>query len=100
MLPSRDHGESVLKYKRVRLEIACGHLKAMTAGPEDGPAVVLLHGFPEFWYGWRKQITPLAEAGFRVVVPDQRGYNLSSKPSAVRDYGLRELTADVIAIAD
>src|SRR5580704_17398686 len=72
----------------------------MTAGPEDGPAVILLHGFPEFWYGWRKQIAPLAEAGFRVIVPDQRGYNLSSKPSAVRDYGLRELTADVIAIAD
>jgi epoxide hydrolase 4 len=72
----------------------------MTAGPEDGPAVILLHGFPEFWYGWRRQITPLAEAGFRVIVPDQRGYNLSSKPSAVRDYSLRDLTADVIAIAD
>ncbi len=72
----------------------------MTAGPEDGPAVVLLHGFPEFWYGWRKQITPLAEAGFRVIVPDQRGYNESSKPPAVRDYSLQELTADVIAIAD
>jgi pimeloyl-ACP methyl ester carboxylesterase len=75
-------------------------LNAIAAGPEDGPAVILLHGFPEFSYGWRKQIAPLAEAGFRVIVPDQRGYNLSSKPSAVRDYGLRELTADVIAIAD
>lgn len=72
----------------------------MTAGPEDGPAILLLHGFPEFWYGWRKQIDPLAEAGFRVIVPDQRGYNQSSKPSEVRDYGLRELTADVIAVAD
>jgi epoxide hydrolase 4 len=75
-------------------------LNAVTAGPEDGPALLLLHGFPEFWYGWRKQIAPLAEAGFRVVVPDQRGYNLSSKPPAVRDYRLGELTADVIAIAD
>jgi pimeloyl-ACP methyl ester carboxylesterase len=75
-------------------------LNAVTAGPEDGPAVVLLHGFPEFWYGWRKQITPLADAGFRVIVPDQRGYNLSSKPPAVRDYRLGELTEDVIAIAD
>jgi pimeloyl-ACP methyl ester carboxylesterase len=75
-------------------------LNAVTAGPEDGPAILLLHGFPEFWYGWRKQIDPLAEAGFRVVVPDQRGYNQSSKPSRVRDYRLRELTADVIAIAD
>jgi epoxide hydrolase 4 len=75
-------------------------LNAVTAGPEDGPAVLLLHGFPEFWYGWRKQIAPLAEAGFRVIVPDQRGYNESSKPPEVRNYRLRELTADVIAVAD
>ena len=75
-------------------------MNAVSAGPEDGPALILLHGFPEFWYGWRKQIAPLAEAGFRVIVPDQRGYNLSTKPPAVRDYRLRELTADVIAIAD
>ncbi len=41
----------------------------------EGPLVVLLHGFPEFWYGWRQQIEPLAAAGFRVVAPDMRGYN-------------------------
>jgi len=81
-------------------EISCGHLNAVTAGPEDGPAVILLHGFPEFWYSWRNQIEPLAEAGFRVIVPDQRGYNLSSKPGRVRDYRMSELTADVIAIVD
>jgi len=61
---------------------------------------MLLHGFPEFWYGWRKQIEPLAVAGFRVIVPDQRGYNLSSKPSGVAAYALTELVSDVIAIAD
>jgi epoxide hydrolase 4 len=61
---------------------------------------VLLHGFPEFWYGWRKQIEPLAVAGFRVIVPDQRGYNLSSKPLGVASYALTELVSDVIAIAD
>ena len=44
----------------------------------DGPLIVLLHGFPEFWYGWRLQIQALAAAGFRVVAPDMRGYNLSS----------------------
>jgi pimeloyl-ACP methyl ester carboxylesterase len=44
----------------------------------DGPLVLLLHGFPEFWYGWRQQIAPLVKAGFRVVAPDLRGYNLSS----------------------
>lgn len=72
----------------------------MAAGPKDGPVVVLLHGFPEFWYAWHKQIEPLAEAGFRVIVPDQRGYNLSSKPRGVASYALTELVSDVIAIAD
>ncbi len=62
--------------------------------------MVLLHGFPEFWYGWQRQIEPLADAGFRVVVPDQRGYNQSSKPADVRDYRISELSADVLAIAD
>jgi len=51
-----------------------------------GPLVLLLHGFPEFWYGWREQIAPLAGAGFRVVAPDLRGYNLSSKPADFADY--------------
>lgn len=75
-------------------------MHAVGAGPADGPVVVLLHGFPEFWYGWRKQIEPLAAAGFRVIVPDQRGYNLSSKPSGVAAYALTKLVSDVIAIAD
>ncbi len=52
----------------------------------DGPLVLLLHGFPEFWYGWRQQIAPLVKAGFRVVAPDLRGYNLSSKPDSFTDY--------------
>jgi pimeloyl-ACP methyl ester carboxylesterase len=75
-------------------------LHAVAAGPRNGPVVVLLHGFPEFWYGWHKQITPLANAGFRVIAPDQRGYNLSSKPAGVASYALAELVSDVIAIAD
>ena len=56
----------------------------------DGPLVVLLHGFPEFWYGWRLQIAPLAAAGFRVVAPDLRGYNLSSKPDGARGLHRRQ----------
>jgi epoxide hydrolase 4 len=75
-------------------------LHAAAAGPELGPVVVLLHGFPEFWYGWRKQIGPLVAAGFRVIALDQRGYNLSSKPPAVRDYAVPLLVRDVLAIAD
>jgi pimeloyl-ACP methyl ester carboxylesterase len=75
-------------------------LHAVAAGPLEGPVVVLLHGFPEFWYSWHKQIEPLAHAGFRVIVPDQRGYNTSSKPRVAASYALSELTSDVLAIAD
>jgi pimeloyl-ACP methyl ester carboxylesterase len=70
------------------------------AGREDGPLVILLHGFPEFWYGWRHQIGPLAEAGYRVLAPDQRGYNLSDKPEAVASYALDRLAADVVGLID
>lgn len=75
-------------------------LHAVQAGPPDGPLVVLLHGFPEFWYGWRKQIPPLAAAGLRVVAPDQRGYNLSDVPKDVRAYAVDELVRDVIGLLD
>jgi pimeloyl-ACP methyl ester carboxylesterase len=61
----------------------------------EGPLIVLLHGFPEFWYGWRLQIQPLAAAGFRVVAPDMRGYNLSSRPEGVAAYATDRLTADI-----
>ncbi|MBB4638323.1 alpha/beta fold hydrolase [Longimicrobium terrae] len=64
----------------------------------DGPLVVLLHGFPEFWYGWRKQIPALAAAGFRVVAPDLRGYNLSAKPAGIRPYRVQALVDDVAAL--
>jgi pimeloyl-ACP methyl ester carboxylesterase len=60
-----------------------------------GPLVLLLHGFPEFWYGWRRQILALAAAGFRVVAPDLRGYNLSDKPRGAAAYALRTLVSDV-----
>jgi pimeloyl-ACP methyl ester carboxylesterase len=75
-------------------------LHAVAAGSPNGPVVILLHGFPEFWYSWHKQIEPLAAAGFRVIVPDQRGYNKSSKPPGAANYALSHLTADVLAIAD
>src|SRR5690242_939672 len=61
----------------------------------EGPLIVLLHGFPEFWYGWRLQIAPLADAGFRVVAPDLRGYNLSSRPEGIEAYTADKLAADV-----
>ncbi|MBE0410146.1 MAG: alpha/beta hydrolase [Anaerolineales bacterium] len=75
-------------------------LHTIQSGPEDGPVVILLHGFPEFWRGWRKQIAPLAKAGFRLIIPDQRGYNLSDKPSGVEPYRLEHLIADILSIIE
>lgn len=75
-------------------------LHVTQAGPADGPLLILLHGFPEFWYGWRHQIAPLAAAGYRVWVPDQRGYNLSDKPRGVRAYALDTLAADIVGLID
>lgn len=75
-------------------------LHAVAAGNAEAPVLILLHGFPEFWFAWRHQIEPLAEAGFRVIVPDQRGYNKSSKPKSVGAYATDELVSDVIAVAD
>jgi len=75
-------------------------LHVVQAGPKSGVPVVLLHGFPEFWYGWRHQIPALVEAGCRVIVPDQRGYNLSDKPNGVKSYGVFTLVNDIIGLID
>jgi epoxide hydrolase 4 len=75
-------------------------LHAVEAGPERGPLLILLHGFPEFWYGWRRQIEPLAAAGFRVLAPDQRGYNLSDKPKGISAYNVDLLARDVLGLID
>ncbi len=61
-------------------------------GDPSGPPVILLHGFPEFWYSWRHQMPALTQAGYRVIVPDQRGYNRSSK---VGPYSVERLTLDI-----
>ena len=75
-------------------------LHVVQAGPKSGAPVILLHGFPEFWYGWRKQIPALVDAGCRVIVPDQRGYNLSDKPKGVKAYSVHTLVEDVIGLID
>jgi len=64
----------------------------------EGRVVVLLHGFPDFWYSWRNQLPVLAEAGYRVVAPDMRGYNLSDKPRGVGNYTLDRLATDVVEL--
>lgn len=81
------HGEAVVNGVR---------LHYVEAGA--GPLVVLLHGFPEFWYSWRHQIPVLAGAGFRVIAPDMRGYNLSDKPEGTDAYRVELLVDDVAGL--
>jgi pimeloyl-ACP methyl ester carboxylesterase len=65
-----------------------------------GPLVVLCHGFPELWYSWRHQLRALAEAGYHVVAPDQRGYGQTDRPEAVEDYNILQLSGDIIGLVD
>jgi len=89
-----------MKYETTYIETNGIKLHVALAGPKDGQPVLLLHGFPEFWYGWRNQIEPLAKAGYRVIIPDQRGYNLSDKPKGVRSYHIDILVADTLGLID
>lgn len=75
-------------------------LHTVLAGPEGGEPVFLLHGFPDAWFGWEAQIGPLANAGFRVIVPDQRGYNLSDKPGGFASYQMDTLVKDILGLTD
>ena len=65
-----------------------------------GPLVLLVHGFPESWYSWRHQLPALADAGYRAVAIDVRGYGRSSKPTAVDEYRLVRLVADNLGVLD
>lgn len=91
-------GEEAIRFSRVRLPELSLHVAE--AGAPDGLPTILLHGFPEFWFGWRRQIGPLAQAGLRLIVPDQRGYGLSDKPEGIAAYHLDRLADDVVALAD
>jgi pimeloyl-ACP methyl ester carboxylesterase len=70
------------------------------AGPDDGDPVLLLHGFPETSLSWTQVASQLAEAGLRVVAPDQRGYSPGARPDGVAAYTTDLLVADVIGLAD
>lgn len=65
----------------------------------EGPLVILLHGWPQCWFLWRHQIAPLARAGYRVAVPDQRGFGGSSRPAAIGEYDIRKMSGDVVGLA-
>ncbi|MEM9219388.1 MAG: alpha/beta hydrolase [Cyanobacteria bacterium P01_F01_bin.150] len=76
------------------------NLHVVCDGPPSAPLVILLHGFPEAWFGWRHQIPALAVAGYRVWAPDQRGYNLSDKPRDIKAYQIDTLAADIVGLID
>lgn len=86
-----------MKHSRHRVNDVTLHV--VTAGADDAPLVLLLHGFPETWQAWERYVAPLLATGWRVVIPDQRGYGTSDKPGAVRDYVLDILADDVCALA-
>ena len=75
-------------------------LHVAEAGPADGKPVILCHGFPESWYSWRHQVGALADAGYHVLAPDQRGYGDSDLPDQVTDYGIGPLTDDLLGLLD
>lgn len=75
-------------------------LHVVLAGPAKGKPLVFLHGFPEFWFGWRHQIDHFASSGYRVIIPDQRGYNLSEKPAGISSYSIDLLAKDVVGVLD
>jgi epoxide hydrolase 4 len=77
-------------------EVGTMRLHYVEAG--TGPLVLLLHGFPEFSYGWRDQMAPLAAAGYRVVAPDLRGYNLSSRPKGIKRYAAATVAEDITGL--
>jgi len=66
----------------------------------DGPAVLLLHGFPELWYSWRHQLPVLAQAGYHAIAPDLRGYGRTTAPPAAEDYAMARMAADVTGVLD
>ena len=65
----------------------------------EGPLIILMHGWPQCWYLWRHQIDPLVAQGWKVCVPDQRGYGMSDCPPDVEDYKIRTLCADIDGLA-
>lgn len=84
----------------MRVPVGEIHLDLSVTGPEDGPLVVLLHGFPELAYSWRHQIPALAAAGWRVAAPDLRGYGESDAPTEIEDYAIDHLVGDVAGLIE
>jgi pimeloyl-ACP methyl ester carboxylesterase len=83
-----------------RIPVGDVTLEVRLAGPADGPPLLLLHGFPECWWAWRNQFDRLVAAGYRLIVPHQRGYGQSDKPKGIHSYRLDLLIADLAGLLD
>jgi pimeloyl-ACP methyl ester carboxylesterase len=84
----------------IEIPVGAYRFSAHVAGPGDGRLVLLLHGFPQSSLAWRHQLATLAEAGYRAVAPDQRGYSPQARPEGVEHYATDHLVADALAIVD
>jgi pimeloyl-ACP methyl ester carboxylesterase len=96
--PGLLQGPSPLVCPRTELgfaDVNVGEVMLHVACQGDGPALLFLHGYPEFYLAWSKLLAPLAAAGYRVIAPDQRGYDLSDKPTDVASYQIDHLVADI-----
>jgi pimeloyl-ACP methyl ester carboxylesterase len=85
-----------IEHRQVRV----GDIELHVAELGEGPPVILCHGFPELWYSWRHQLPALAQAGYRAVAPDMRGYGGSSRPEAIEAYDVVSLTSDMAGLLD
>jgi pimeloyl-ACP methyl ester carboxylesterase len=92
------HAERAAAFGARLREVDAGGLRMQVADAGEGPAVVLLHGFPELWYSWRHQLRDLAEAGFHAIAPDMRGYGGTDRPGRIEDYDVVSLAGDVVAL--
>jgi pimeloyl-ACP methyl ester carboxylesterase len=95
---AEDAKENVIKLETIQVKDL--KFTVRTSGPKDGELVILLHGFPQTSYSYKKQLVALAKAGYRVVAPDQRGYSPGARPKEIKDYNIKYLAQDVIDIAD
>ena len=98
-LPASAHARQADVFDRVThgYAVSEGGVKIHYASLGQGPLVVMIHGFPDFWYSWRHQMAALSK-NFQVVAIDQRGYNLSDQPKGVENYDMRLLVGDVVAV--
>lgn len=98
--PTSEDFATAAGWRQITIPTNGIRLHAIEAGDVKAPLVLLLHGFPEFWYAWKEHIGPLVQAGFRVVALDQRGYNLSDHPHGILSYTLPTLRADIVGVLD